>query len=77
MSIHSLNLANNIQIPSSNDPNWHHLLQGGSFGLNSGRIHSFDVHYSILTVRLWRIRFFRVSFSIELAAFRASGWAEI
>jgi hypothetical protein len=36
---------------------------------------TFDIHYSIL-VRLWRIRFFRVSFLIKLAAFLASGWAE-
>jgi hypothetical protein len=33
---------------------------------------TFDIHYSIFD-----IRFFRVSFSIKLAAFQASGGAEI
>jgi hypothetical protein len=32
---------------------------------------TFDIQYSIFD-----IRFFRVSFSIKLAAFLASGWAE-
>jgi hypothetical protein len=35
------------------------------------RIHYFDIHYSIFD-----IRFFRVSFSIRLAAFQASGGAD-
>jgi hypothetical protein len=35
------------------------------------RIHSFDIRYS-----LFDIRFFSVSFSIKLAAFQASGWAD-
>jgi hypothetical protein len=36
-----------------------------------GRIHYFDIRDS-----LFDIRFFRVSFSIKLAAFQASGWAD-
>jgi len=36
------------------------------------RIHSFDIRHS-----LFDIRFFRVSFSIRLAVFLASGWADI
>ena len=54
--------------------------------LTTGRIHYFDIRYlsagggfiipcSILTVRRRRIRFFRVSFSIKLAAFQARGGA--
>jgi hypothetical protein len=35
------------------------------------RIHPFDIRHS-----LFDIRFFKVSFSIKLAAFKASGWAE-
>jgi hypothetical protein len=39
--------------------------------LTTGRIHYFDIHYSIFD-----IRFFKVSFSIRLAAFQARGGAE-
>jgi hypothetical protein len=39
--------------------------------LTTGRIHPFDIHYSIFD-----IRFFRVSFLIRLAAFQASGGAD-
>ncbi len=31
---------------------------------------------SMIAIDLWRIRFFRVSFSIKLADFQASGGAE-
>jgi hypothetical protein len=39
--------------------------------LTTGRIHPFDIQHS-----LFDIRFFRISFSIRLAAFQASGGAD-
>ncbi len=55
----------------SNVEGWFRFAQ--SFFYNLDRIHSFDIdiHYSIFD-----IRFFKVSFSIRLAAFQASGGAE-
>jgi hypothetical protein len=40
--------------------------------LTTGRIHSFDIHYSIFD-----ILFFKVSFSIRLAAFQVGGAARV
>jgi len=39
--------------------------------LMTGRIHPFDIHYSIFD-----IRFFRVSFSIRPAVFLAGDWTD-
>ena len=59
----------NIECRMSNVEGWFRFAQ--SFFYKIDRIHSFDIRHS-----LFDIRFFKVSFSIRLAAFQASGGAD-
>ena len=47
------------------------LIQSSVIVAQTYEFLSFDIHYSI-----FEIRFFRVSFSIRLAAVQASGWTD-
>jgi len=79
MKLHIVGTANRriSNIEPQNVEGWNRVAQ--SFLKSTEYITStFDIHYSMLTVRLWRIRYslFQSFFSDQTDRFFASGWAE-